>query len=204
MSTIKTSGNLLGAGIISALLASSCCIIPLLALIAGSSGLASSFGWIEPARPYLIALSLSVLGFAWYQKLKPVKVEEDCCAVNVQPRFIQSKTFLGIITVFALSMMAFPFYSTLFSGNNSNQVNIIGNPANIQIIEFNISGMTCTGCEGHIEHAVNDLPGIMEVNASYEKELTTISFDSTLTSVQQIEKAIESTGYTIDHDEPEK
>lgn len=60
----------MGAGLISAIAASLCCITPVLALVAGSSGIAAGFSWLEPARPYLIGITILVLGFAWYQKLK--------------------------------------------------------------------------------------------------------------------------------------
>ncbi|MEC3965274.1 hypothetical protein VM932_07290, partial [Muricauda sp. SYSU M86414] len=35
-----------------ALLSSFCCITPVLALVAGTSGLASTFSWLDPIRPY--------------------------------------------------------------------------------------------------------------------------------------------------------
>ena len=48
-----------------------CCITPLLAIVGGLGGVASTFSWPEPLRPYLIALTVGVLGFAWYQQLWP-------------------------------------------------------------------------------------------------------------------------------------
>jgi len=196
MITAKASGKLLGAGVLSAIVASSCCIVPVLALIAGSSGMASSFSWVEPFRPYLIGLSIAVLSFAWYQKLKLNKQGVDCCAIDDKPKFIQSRTFLGIITVFALLMMAFPSYSNIFFANNEKQVSVV-DKANIQTTEFRISGMTCTSCEDHVEHAVNKLRGIVEVEASYENENATIVFDSSKTSLLEIKESINSTGYTV-------
>ncbi len=95
MNTSKKSANFLGAGVVSALAASLCCIMPVLAIIAGSSGIASTFSWIEPARPYLIGLSVMVLGFAWYQKLNPKPVDDCGCEVEKE-KFIQTKTFLFI------------------------------------------------------------------------------------------------------------
>src|SRR5215218_6538080 len=97
----KSKGMLLSAGIFSAVAASLCCITPVLALIAGTSGIASSFSWIEPARPYLMGISIAVLGFAWYQKLRTQPVDDCGCEVNEKPKFIQLKTFLGIVTIFA-------------------------------------------------------------------------------------------------------
>ena len=85
---MKKDNKLIGAGLLTAFAASLCCITPVLALIAGTSGLASSFSWLEPFRPYLIGLTILVLGFAWYQKLKPKK-EIDCdCETDEKPKFI--------------------------------------------------------------------------------------------------------------------
>lgn len=185
-----------GAGFLSALLASSCCIIPILTLIAGSTVFASSFSWVEPIRPYLIALSVTVLSFAWYQKLRVKAEPVDCCAVTEKPKFIQSTTFLSIITVFAVAMMAVPLYSNIFFNKVEGQ-NINIENSKLSVIEFNIEGMTCTSCEGHIEHAVNKLSGIVSVKASYENENAIIEYDSTQTSLQDITEAIGTTGYKI-------
>ena len=70
---MKTDKKIIGAGLLTAIAASLCCITPILALIAGASGLASTFSWLEPFRPYFIGLTVLVIGFAWYQKLRPKK-----------------------------------------------------------------------------------------------------------------------------------
>jgi copper chaperone CopZ len=202
MSEQKTSKGLIGAGILTAIAASLCCITPVLALIAGSSGLASAFSWLEPARPYLIGITVLVIGFAWYQKLKPKK-DEDCCAPDEKPKFIQSKTFLSIVTIFAGLMIAFPYYSKIFFPNNEKQIIII-DKSNIQTVEFTISGMTCSGCEETIKHEVNKLNGIIKVEASYENSNAEIQFDNTKTNINEIEKAINSTGYQVTKSEIRK
>jgi mercuric ion transport protein len=74
---MKTGNKLIEAGLFTAIAASLCCITPVLALIAGTSGLASTFSWLEPFRPYFIGSTILVLGFAWNQKLKPKK-QIDC------------------------------------------------------------------------------------------------------------------------------
>ena len=78
MSEKKSSSKSAGAGVLVAITASLCCITPVLALISGTSGIAASFSWMEPYRPFLIGLTVLVLGFAWYQKLKPKRAEVDC------------------------------------------------------------------------------------------------------------------------------
>lgn len=188
------NNKIIGAGVITAIAASLCCITPVLALIAGTSGIASSFTWLEPARPYLIGVTILVIGVAWYQKLKK---EIDCeCESNEKPKFIQSKKFLGIITAFTIIMLAFPFYAHIFYPRAEKQI-IMVDKANVQTFEFSISGMTCSGCEEHVKHELNKLSGIIKSTVSYEDRNAIVKFDKTKTSFAQIEEAINSTGYEV-------
>ena len=198
MSESKSSKGLLGTGIVAAIAASLCCITPVLALIAGASGAASTFSWLDPARPYLIGITILVLGFAWYQKLKPRSKEEiDCaCEDDEKPSFWHSKKFLAIVTVFAGLMLAFPLYANVFYPSQDRQV-IVVDQQNVQTATFFVNGMTCTGCEEHVSHEVNKLDGIVDVKASYENENAIVQFDSSKTSVGEIEKAIKATGYSV-------
>lgn len=193
---MEKSNRFLGASILSAITASLCCITPVLALIAGTSGVASTFSWIEPFRPYLIVLTLLALGFAWYQKLKPEK-EIDCeCERDEKPNFIQSKTFLGVVTVFAIVMLAFPYYSSIFYPNSEKQIGVV-DKSNFKTTEFKISGMTCISCETHVNHEVNKLNGIVNSKTSYENGNAIIEFDKTKTNELEIENAINATGYKV-------
>ena len=198
MSADKSSNKWVGAGILAAIAASLCCITPVLALLAGTSGLASTFSWMEPFRPYLIGLTIAVLGFAWYQKLKPVKAKAiDCdCEEDGKVPFIQTKTFLGIVTAFAVVMLAFPKYAHVFYPDNSKAVTVI-NQSDIQTISFEIAGMTCTGCEEHVKHAINELDGIVETTASYTDGEATVKFDATKVTLEEVKKAIDATGYKV-------
>lgn len=200
---MKKNNKLIGVGLLTAFAASLCCITPVLALVAGTSGLASTFSWLEPARPYFIGLTILVLGFAWYQKLKPKK-EIDCnCETDdlftsnrEKPKFIQSKMFLGIITLFAGLMLAFPYYAHIFYPKTEKQVILI-NKSNVQTVEFQINGMTCASCEEHVNYEVNRLDGIVKSTASYKNENAIVEFDNSKTNIAEIEKAINGTGYSV-------
>jgi copper chaperone CopZ len=196
---MKTKSNsLLGAGIFTAIAASLCCITPVLALISGVSGAASAFSWMEPFRPYLLGITILVLAFAWYQKLKPRKTEEiqcDCEEDHKKP-FMQTKMFLGIVTVVAFIMMAFPYYGHIFYPDNKKEV-VIVNQSNIQTINFDVKGMTCASCEEHVKHAVNELPGIVSVSANSKEGNAIVKFDNSKTNKEAIIKSIDATGYKI-------
>ncbi len=193
---MKTDNKLIGAGVLTAIAASLCCITPVLALIAGTSGLVSTFSWFVPYRPYFISLTILVLGFAWYQKLKHKKQIDCNCEKEEKPKFIQSKMFLGIVTAFAIVMLAFPFYSSIFYPKTERQI-IVVDKSNIQKVEFTISGMTCASCGEHVNHEVNKLTGIISSNASNENGNAIVEFDNSKTNISEIEKAINSTGYSV-------
>ena len=193
---MKSENKLAGLGLLTAISASLCCITPVLTLLAGTSGLASTFSWLDPVRPYLIGLTVLVLGCAWYQKLKPQKQVDCNCDTTEKTPFIQTKKFLGIVTVFAGLMLAFPTYAHIFFPKTEKQT-IVTEQANIQTAEFTINGMTCTGCEEHVNHEVNKLTGIINTTVSYENGNAIVEFDKTKTDIQEIEKAIAKTGYSV-------
>ncbi|MFS4491252.1 mercuric transport protein MerTP [Maribacter sp. 2308TA10-17] len=191
--------KLIGTSVLTALAASICCITPVLAVLAGTTGLASTFSWIEPFRPYLIGFTVLVLAFAWYQKFKRKTQEEIDCECDVEkPKFINSKGFLFLITLFAGAMLAFPHYAHVFysTPNVGNEV-VYVEQSNVKEIRVDIEGMTCSGCEAHIESEVNKLDGILKVDADYEAANTTVKYDETKVDLQKIETAILSTGYKI-------
>jgi copper chaperone CopZ len=193
---MKTDKKLIGAGLLTAITASLCCITPVLALVAGTSGIASSFSWLEPFRPYFIGITILVLGFAWYQKLKPKREIECNCETDEKPKFIQSKNFLGIVTAFAIVMISFPNYAHIFYPKTEKQI-ILVDKSNVQTAEFSISGMTCAGCEEHVNHEVNKLSGILKSSASYKNGNAVVEFDKSQTNMAEIETAIKRTGYTV-------
>lgn len=198
MENHKKDKNFIGAGIFAAVAASLCCITPVLALFAGASGVASTFSWIEPFRPYLIMITVLVLTFAWYQKLKPVKQEEiDCaCEEDVKPSFWHSKKFLGMVTVFAAVMLAFPHYSYIFYSDNKSEI-VQKNQTNITESIFKVEGMTCKSCNQHVEHEVSLLSGYMAAVADYKTGTVKIKYDNTKSSKKEVVDAINKTGYHV-------
>ncbi len=186
-------------GIFAAIAASLCCITPLLAILAGASGIASAFSWLEPARPYLIVVGIGALGFGWYKALKPkatANCADDSCAVE-KKSFLASKSFLAIITIVAILLMAFPYYGkVLYPKQQRNNVVIVESD-NIQTANFNLKGMTCESCESAVNSELSKVNGVIETKTSYAKGTTAIKFDKSKTSIEQLKKAISQTGYKL-------
>ena len=168
---------------------------PVIAFVADIGGAASTFSWVEPFRPYLIGLTVLVLGFAWYQNLKPQWDPE--CACEEAPSFWQTKGFLGIVTVLAALLLAFPYYSDAFFPEKNNQKIVYVQESQVQTITWDIKGMTCTGCEATVENAASGVDGIIEVDASYDTAQVTIKYDRSKTNRETIKAAINKTGFTV-------
>jgi len=212
---MKTEKKLLGAGVLAAIAASLCCITPVLALIAGTSGLASTFTWLEPTRPYLIGITILVIAFAWYQKLKPRTAEEIACECEEgeeKTPFMQTKTFLGIVTVFSALMLAFPYYSGSFFPDNNKQVVIVGSvdkeetpeeevmtikAENVATIELDIKGMTCPACNYTVQNAALDVPGVFESTADFNTGKAIVKYDKSKANEEEIIQSINTTEYEV-------
>ena len=196
MSKNNQSKGAVTTGIIAALAASSCCIPPIVAAIAGIGGAAGSLSWMEAYRPYLMALAVVSIGYAWYNHLKVKEGEDECGCSTEKPKWYQTKGFLIGMTLFAGISMSFPYYAHIFVPDNKKEV-VINDPSNLEKVTIEIEGMTCDACQNHVDHAVNELNGIVKVKTSYENGNTIVEFDKTESSLQDIEKAINNTGYKV-------
>lgn len=105
----------LWVGGISAILASTCCLGPLVLILLGFSG-----AWIgkltafEPYQPYLIGTALVALFFAWRRIWRP---EMEClpgevCALPQVKRSYQG--IFWIVATLVLTALAFPYIAPLF------------------------------------------------------------------------------------------
>jgi len=220
----KSVKSVAGMAIFSALAASLCCITPVLAVLAGSAGLASTFSWLAPARPYLVALTIGILGFAWYQYLRRRKslpaaddptysaAQEDAAAAAIacaceQPErrsFLQSGDFLVIVTLFALLTMGFPYYGGFLLSKGPSPVSsrqtispVAKDTAHVQQAVLWIPSMDCEACAKGIQYEVIQLPGVVHARVSYPEKKAWVSFDPQLTSLDRIDSVINATGYPV-------
>lgn len=196
----NTSKAVTSVGIIAAFAASLCCITPVLALFAGFSSAASSLSWLERARPFLIGLAIATLGFAWYRSLRS-KTDTCCgpdgsCAVE-KKNFLASKTFLIIITIAAIALIAFPYYAKIFYPKPQKQNIVVVESNNIQSASFTIKGMTCQGCETEVNNELHKVPGVIDAETHYAKGTSVVRYDKTKATAEQLKNVIAKTGYEV-------
>ncbi len=190
----KEKSGIVGAGLLTALAASMCCITPILALFTGVSGLASTFSWIEPFRPVLIALTLAVLVFLWHQKLFG-KPKEENCECEPKESFMESKKSLVVITLASALLLTFPYYASALYEAPAPQSTIAMQQSELKSVVFSVKGMSCEACTKHIDGAISEVPGVAKSSSSYEKAQTTVSYDPKKVSVDSLRAKISQTGY---------
>ena len=57
--------------------------------------------------------------------------------------------------------------------------------------------MTCEACARHVEHDVQQLPGVQSVQVSYEQGTAQVRFRRRRHARAQVETAINGTGYSV-------
>lgn len=166
--------------IISAIMASSCCWLPLVLLAVGVSG-AGIASTLEAYRPYFMVVTFGFLGMAFYFTYRPqrgtskeaggccetVTIQQgDCCATATK-RFTMltfNKAMLWVVTLLAIAFLFFPNYVGAFLGNGDDTN--VTEDMNRAVIK--IDGMTCEGCAALVAAAIRKVPGVLAVEVDYK------------------------------------
>ncbi|HEY3311528.1 MAG TPA: cation-translocating P-type ATPase [Anaerolineales bacterium] len=69
--------------------------------------------------------------------------------------------------------------------------------AETRMLEVPITGMDCTECTQHVQHAIEKLPGVQKVNVFLGSEKALIEMDSKLVNMNAIRAAVSEAGYGV-------
>jgi len=111
----RTGSGALLAGGLAAILASTCCLGPLLLVALGLSGAwIGNLTLLEPYRPFFIAGALVALFFAGRRIFRPARVCQpgEVCAVPGTRRL--TKIVFGIVSALVLITLVFPYVAKFF------------------------------------------------------------------------------------------
>jgi copper chaperone CopZ len=61
---------------------------------------------------------------------------------------------------------------------------------------FQIPEMHCPNCVMHLQELEDELPGVVRVDGSYQKQRITVEYDEKKTTVAQIRSMIKELGYS--------
>jgi mercuric ion transport protein len=115
MSETKTGRGALFAGGVAAILASTCCLGPLVLLTLGVSGAwISNLTLLEPYRPIFLGVALVAMFFAWkrvYRSEAECKPGEVCALPQTTVAY---KIIFWTVAMLVLIALSFPYLAPLF------------------------------------------------------------------------------------------
>jgi copper chaperone CopZ len=175
-------------GILSAFLASLCCVGPVLLAVAGLGSLGLG-AFIGANHWYFIAGAVLLLGWAWYAYLR----ERRRCATD-RCEMVGGKATritLPLATLAVLGFVGLNVYT--YAGGKTAQISPV--PAVYAQVAIPVEGMTCYTCTVAVEHGLKELEGVQEAKASVPDRMVTVSYDPQKVSVKQMVEAVNKTGY---------
>lgn len=192
---------LTNASVITAGLASLCCIGPLVAVGLGLGAFGAS-ALFEELRPYLLGVTAALLGTAFYFAYRKPSAEacaDGSCAVA--PGKKSRKVTLWLVTALVVPLAAFPYYSTLFwtsaaSGGTTAPMAASSPPGSAQVV-FEVDGMTCPGCAAEIQETMRRHPGVTTALVDFEAKTAQLVYNPAVVSVAQLSGVIADLGFTV-------
>lgn len=182
--TLWANAGTIGA----ALLASSCCIGPVLFAILGLGAFGAG-SLLERFRPIFIVLTFLILGIAFYltYRKRTISCADGLCEVHGVSKW--NKLTLWAITIFALTFLTFPEWSPILL-NAQTEVSTMN-----QTVTLNVSGMTCGGCALTVQKALETVPGVKSSAVDFETGTASVSVGASIPSSQSLISAVETAGY---------
>ncbi len=110
----KSFWALIAGAVVTAFLASTCCLGPLLFLIFGVSVSSLSFLHVfAPYHKYFLAAAVIILGYLWYNYLFKLR-KKPVCSGSICKNYLK---YLSIGTVVTVIMLTFPYWAQYFVGD---------------------------------------------------------------------------------------
>lgn len=179
-----------GAAVVSAVLSSACCWLPLLLIGFGASA-AGLAGFFESYRPHLLAATgLLLAGGFYFVHLRKEKCGPgEVCAVP-NPRLRRwNRGMLWVATALVVAFALFPNYVGLILDRGRS----IGMPAGeakrgaayiesasgrgSRSVCLRVTGMTCAGCARGLEAQLSQLPGVAAAVVDYASGRASITLN---------------------------
>jgi copper chaperone CopZ len=177
-------------GIITAIIASLCCIGPVLVALVGI-GSVGAFAIFETYRPYLIGATVLLLLGAFYLVYRKYKVhcEDGTCKIQDAGRW--NKVGVWCATLLAAMAIAFPYLGIAPSSSVNTAVQ------GKAIVTLSIEGMDCKACARGVEASLTSIKGVRKANVDYEQGKAVIEYDPATVKPNAFVDRVNESGFTV-------
>ena len=185
------------SAVLTALLASACCWLPLLAVSVGLS-----FGglsvWFMKYRLPLLGVTAVLLATGFYmvyvgkRRCAPGSV---CAAPNLGIKRV-NQVMLWVATVAVIGAATFPSYVGYLLADPA-PTQLAGPSDAFRTVTLDLDGMTCEGCAALVQNSLTGLPGVQSASVSYADRRAVVTIDRVSgLDEDSLVNAIEAAGYT--------
>lgn len=175
-------------GIVAAVIASLCCIGPVLVMLLGIGSIAA-FSIFEVYRPYLIGLAVALIGSAFYltYRKREVKYEDGTCKMGCASRWV--RTGVWTVTILAGLAIGFPYWGFAPQTSVNETVN------STAVVKLSISGMDCRACAAGVEGSLANIEGVRKARVDFESGKATIEFDNKVVKPTAFVERVNDSGF---------
>lgn len=176
------------AAVVSAALASVCCIGPVVLAALGLGGVGLAAG-LERYRPIFLAATALLLGIGFFQAYRN---RDDSCpdgSCKTGASSPSTKSALWIIAAAAVGVASFPSWAPFLLLDTAAPVS-----ASAETIKLDVSGMDCPACAVGIEKSLKTVPGVQDASIDFGKGEATVYADRGHVSASDLIQAIRSAG----------
>jgi len=183
----------LAGSLIAGLLASICCVGPLVlgAVGLGSLGFAAA---LAPLRPWFLGMTGVLIAAGFFLAYRPrgvaVCAPGEACAKPASRR--NQRVALWLVTVLAVALATYPSWGARLTASHAAMVPTSG-PSSVVVLD--VEGMTCAACEGEIEHELRKVPGVVQARASFDQKRAEVRVLSPAPRIESLIAAIDQAGY---------
>lgn len=155
--------------VLSAVLSSACCWLPLTLLAFGVSA-AGVGAWFEEYRAVFLIGAAALLASGFYLSYfrKPTCAPDGSCSAPAPRMRRMNRAMLWTSAVFVAAFAFFPDYAgALIRGDDGTSASAI-EAADGDVLDLDVTGMHCEACAPTLEQALLRVPGVLAASVDYE------------------------------------
>lgn len=172
--------------LVTASLASVCCLGPIFLVGLGLGGVGLAAGMAK-YRPLFLGMTSILLGVAFYltYRKRETVCEDGRCELRSGGRIM--KVFLWVVAAATLGLATFPNWSTLLVAKSSPVVS-----ADARQVKLAISGMHCAACAVSIEKSLKSVPGVIAASVDFDRSEAVIAIGPDVVIDENLLKAVQA------------
>jgi len=181
--------------VVAAIVASLCCIGPVVVALIGVGSI-GAFSMFEAYRPYLIGVTVLLLGLAFYltYRKREVICEDGTCTIESATKWNKMAVWLAsILATLAIAFPSFDFTNAAAAEamlSEKSQQSLT-----LAVAVLDIQGMDCAGCAKGLEATLARAEGVKKAAVDFEQARAVIEYDSAKVQPETLLTYVDETGF---------